>query len=93
MLAPLQQAEAIEIRRKSDTFGERVEAFRRFFQQKAPFAVPGGVLKLEHVSFSMHVASCHCVTVQFLYICLAAESSSAVRSAQMQLCNSAYMSV
>ena len=52
MLAPLQQAEAIDIRRKSDAFGEKVEDFRKFFQQKAPFSVPGGELKLEHVSLS-----------------------------------------
>ena len=51
ILAPLQQAEAIDIRRKSDSFGEKVEEFRKFFQQKAPFSVPGGELKLEHVSF------------------------------------------
>ena len=50
VLAPLQQAEAIDIRRKSDAFGEKVEDFRKFFQQKAPFSVPGGELKLEHVS-------------------------------------------
>ena len=37
ILAPLQQAEAIDIRRKSDSFGEKVEDFRKFFQQKAPF--------------------------------------------------------
>lgn len=49
VLAPLQQAEAIDIRRKSDAFGEKVEDFRKFFQQKAPFSVPGGELKLEHV--------------------------------------------
>ena len=53
VLAPLQQAEAIDIRRKSDAFGEKVEEFRKFFQQKAPFSVPGGELKLEHVS---HIA-------------------------------------
>ena len=35
----LQQTEAIEIRRKSDAFGERVDAFRRFFQKTAPFHV------------------------------------------------------
>lgn len=52
VLAPLQQAEAIDIRRKSDAFGEKVEDFRKFFQQKAPFSVPGGELKLEHVSRS-----------------------------------------
>lgn len=50
ILAPLQQSEAIDIRRKSDAFGEKVEDFRKFFQQKAPFSVPGGELKLEHVS-------------------------------------------
>ena len=50
VLAPLQQAEAIDIRRKSDAFGEKVEDFRKFFQLKAPFSVPGGELKLEHVS-------------------------------------------
>jgi len=49
ILAPLQQAEAIDIRRKSDSFGEKVDDFRKFFQQKAPFSVPGGELKLEHV--------------------------------------------
>ncbi|KAA6419077.1 MAG: flagellar outer dynein arm heavy chain beta [Trebouxia sp. A1-2] len=49
ILAPLQQAEAIDIRRKSDSFGEKVEDFRKFFQQKAPFSVPGAELKLEHV--------------------------------------------
>ncbi|KAK9808985.1 hypothetical protein WJX72_007373 [[Myrmecia] bisecta] len=48
-LAPLQQAEAIEIRRKSDAFGDKVEDFRKFFQHKAPFAVAGPELKLEHV--------------------------------------------
>lgn len=48
-LTVLQQAEAIEIRRKSDAFGDRVEEFRAFFQKKAPFAVDGGVLKLEMV--------------------------------------------
>jgi len=26
-----------------------VENFRKFFQQKAPFSVPGAELKLEHV--------------------------------------------
>lgn len=48
-LTALQQAEAIEIRRKSDVFGERVDEFRAFFQRKAPFAVEGGVLKLDMV--------------------------------------------
>ena len=50
-LASLQQYEAIEIRRKSDAFNERVEAFRKFFLQKAPFAVggEGAELKLDQV--------------------------------------------
>ncbi|KAF5834390.1 hypothetical protein DUNSADRAFT_8976 [Dunaliella salina] len=38
-LTSLQQFEAIEIRRKSDAFNERVEDFRKFFQRSAPFAV------------------------------------------------------
>lgn len=41
--------QAIEIRRKSDAFTERVEDFRKFFLRKAPFAVSGPELKLEHV--------------------------------------------
>ena len=58
VLAPLQQAEAIDIRRKSDAFGEKVEDFRKFFQQKAPFSVPGGELKLEHVSLHDMLHTC-----------------------------------
>lgn len=42
-------AQAIEIRRKSDAFNERVEDFRKFFLRRAPFAVSGSELKLEHV--------------------------------------------
>lgn len=50
-------AQAIEIRRKSDAFNERVEDFRKFFLRSAPFAVPNFVtgpnaptdLKLEMV--------------------------------------------
>lgn len=57
-LAPLQQAEAVEIRRKSDAFNERVEDFRTFFQRKAPFAVSGGELKLEQVSVDVGVVWC-----------------------------------
>lgn len=49
----MQQGEAIDIRRKSDAFGERVEEFRKFFQAKAPFTVAGPELKLEHVSTDM----------------------------------------
>ncbi len=42
--------QAIEIRRKSDAFSERVEDFRKFFLKKAPFGVaPSTELKLEHV--------------------------------------------
>ncbi|GBF97683.1 flagellar outer dynein arm heavy chain beta [Raphidocelis subcapitata] len=49
-LAALQQAEAVDVRRKSDAFNERVEDYRKFFLKRAPFAVPGGgELKLEHV--------------------------------------------
>eukprot|EP00201_Polytomella_parva_P017476 CAMPEP_0175071536 /NCGR_PEP_ID=MMETSP0052_2-20121109/19298_1 /TAXON_ID=51329 ORGANISM="Polytomella parva, Strain SAG 63-3" /NCGR_SAMPLE_ID=MMETSP0052_2 /ASSEMBLY_ACC=CAM_ASM_000194 /LENGTH=4543 /DNA_ID=CAMNT_0016338719 /DNA_START=12 /DNA_END=13643 /DNA_ORIENTATION=- len=48
-LAPLQQAEAIEIRRKSDAFNEKVEEFRSFFLKTAPFTAGGGELKLDTV--------------------------------------------
>ena len=79
-MAPLQQAEAIDIRRKSDAFGEKVEEFRKFFQQKAPFAVPGGELKLEHVrhiSDSSNI-NLHCyesvsnVPIQMALVCMLA---------------------
>ena len=49
-LAPFQAAEAIDVRRKSDVFGERVDAYRAFFLQKAPFAVPSTDLSLEQVT-------------------------------------------
>eukprot|EP00879_Flechtneria_rotunda_P005416 GHRR01005708.1.p1 GENE.GHRR01005708.1~~GHRR01005708.1.p1 ORF type:complete len:1495 (+),score=578.36 GHRR01005708.1:300-4784(+) len=48
-LAALQQAEAVEIRRKSDAFAERVEDYRKFFLRRAPFSVPNGELKHEVV--------------------------------------------
>eukprot|EP00951_Prasinocladus_malaysianus_P003015 scaffold21499_cov40-Prasinocladus_malaysianus.AAC.1 len=48
-LAPVQQSEAIEIRRKSDAFTAKVEDFRKFFQKMAPFTVPNAELKLECV--------------------------------------------
>ncbi|KAI8473051.1 MAG: flagellar outer dynein arm heavy chain beta [Monoraphidium minutum] len=49
-LAALQQAEAVDVRRKSDAFNERVDEYRKFFLKRAPFAVQGGgELKLEHV--------------------------------------------
>lgn len=48
-LASLQQAEAIEIRRKSDAFSERVDDFRKFFLRRAPFSVVNSELKLESV--------------------------------------------
>ena len=64
VLAPLQQAEAIDIRRKSDAFGEKVEDFRKFFQQKAPFSVPGGELKLEHVSGSVYYTPAQTSAIQ-----------------------------
>lgn len=48
-LSHLQQAEAVEIRRKSDAFQARVEDFRAFFQHAAPFAVAGAELTPQHV--------------------------------------------
>ncbi|KAL6747291.1 flagellar outer dynein arm heavy chain beta [Haematococcus lacustris] len=48
-LASLQQAEAIEIRRKSDAFSERVDDFRKFFLKNAPFGVASAELKLDNV--------------------------------------------
>jgi dynein heavy chain len=45
----LQQAEAILIRRASDAFQQRIEAFRSFFQKTAPFAVAEDRLHLDHV--------------------------------------------
>lgn len=48
-LAPFQAAEAIEVRRKTDAFTEKVEKFRAFFLQRAPFAAPGGQLSAEQV--------------------------------------------
>ena len=44
--APLQTAEALEVRRKSDAFAERVEAFRAFFLSRAPFGAPNGGTEL-----------------------------------------------
>ncbi|CAD7696266.1 unnamed protein product [Ostreobium quekettii] len=49
-LAPLQQAEAIEVRRRSDAFAEKVEDFRKFFMKTAPFFVNDEEIKLEHVA-------------------------------------------
>ena len=40
-LTPIQQAEAIEIRRSSDTFTSRVEEYRQFFLKMAPFTIKG----------------------------------------------------
>lgn len=48
-LAPFQAAEAIEVRRKTDAFTEKVERFRAFFLQRAPFATPGGELTAAQV--------------------------------------------
>ena len=52
-LSPLVQAEAIEVRRRSDAFQARVEGFRAFFQKSAPFAAPDTRLGLEHVSLTL----------------------------------------
>ena len=48
------------MRRKSDAFGERVERFRAFFQQRAPFAPPGGghALSLEQVGRGYAAQAC-----------------------------------
>ena len=48
-MLPLQHAQAIQIRRDSDAFQVRVDAYRAFFQKAAPFVVPGGTLALEQV--------------------------------------------
>ncbi|KAF6251999.1 flagellar outer dynein arm heavy chain beta [Scenedesmus sp. NREL 46B-D3] len=48
-LAALQQAEAVEIRRKSDAFAERVDDYRKFFLKRAPFTASGAELRLEAV--------------------------------------------
>lgn len=48
-LVPLQQAEGIDIRRRSDAFAEKVDSFVKFFQKRAPFSLPDPDLKLEHV--------------------------------------------
>lgn len=55
-LAPFQTAEAIDVRRKSDAFGEKLDAYRAFFLQQAPFAVADNELSLEHVSNRMDEA-------------------------------------
>ena len=48
-IAPLQTAEAVEVKKKSDAFGAKVEEFRKFFLAKAPFAISEQHLTLEHV--------------------------------------------
>lgn len=47
---PLQQAEGIDIRRRSDAFAEKVDSFVKFFQKRAPFALSDPELTLAHVS-------------------------------------------
>ena len=54
-LTHLQQAEALQIRRGSDAFQARVDAYRAFFQRAAPFAAPGGTLTSEQVPNSAHL--------------------------------------
>ena len=57
-LSYLQQAEAVEIRRKSDAFQQRVEDFRAFFLQAAPFAIAEPELTMQHVRWpSAHAHS------------------------------------
>ena len=48
-LVPLQQAEGIDIRRRSDAFAEKVDSFVKFFQKKAPFTLADPELTLAHV--------------------------------------------
>ncbi|KAL4450636.1 hypothetical protein ABPG77_000992 [Micractinium sp. CCAP 211/92] len=48
-LAPFQTAEAIDVRRKSDAFSKKLDKYRAFFQQRAPFAVATEELSLEQV--------------------------------------------
>lgn len=62
-LAPFQAAEAIDVRRKSDAFGEKVDAYRAFFLQKAPFAASSTGLSLEQASTRGHQSLCACPRV------------------------------
>jgi len=61
-VALAQQLEGAKIRRASDDFIERVERFRRFFQENAPFKLPGahgsdinGPLKIVHLEAAYHL--------------------------------------
>lgn len=48
----------MEIRRKSDAFQQRVEDFRAFFLQAAPFAIAEPELSMQHVRWpSAHARS------------------------------------
>lgn len=49
-IAPLQTAEAVEIKKRSDAFAAKVDSYRRFFQTTAPFAVAEPQLAPDHVS-------------------------------------------
>ena len=68
-LGPLVQAEAIEVRRRSDGFQARVESFRSFFQKSAPFSVPDAELKLEHVRSPSFVSSFHACYMPAITLC------------------------
>ena len=62
-LVPLQQAEGQDIKRRSDAFAEKVDSFVKFFQKRAPFALPDPDLTLEHVRHSTahhHKRHCKC---------------------------------
>lgn len=48
-LSSLQIMEQADIRAGSDSFGESVDEYRRFFLHTAPFAITDAELKLEHV--------------------------------------------
>lgn len=48
-MALAQQIEGAKIRTRADAFGQKVEEFRRFFQQRAPFTAPSGKIELEGI--------------------------------------------
>ncbi len=57
----MQQGEAILIRRSSDAFQQRMEAFRAFFQKTAPFAIQEESLQAKHVRSPLHAFCAPCL--------------------------------
>lgn len=49
-VALAQQVEGAKIRQRADAFAVKVDEFRKFFQQKAPFSLPGGKIELADIS-------------------------------------------